>query len=356
MILTPLLALLACTPENGLTKVDAVPPGGDGSISGRVCDDARGQWLEGASVYTHLVSDDGELLATRETLTDDRGRFLLENLSEGRYTVYVQYGSAVLDSIEQIEVFDEEVVLPPPACSSDLVLEVAVITGDYDDYSEVLSAVGVSASTLINGQQGQELSEFLRSDLTPFDAILFPGGALEEDILYDADGSDPARLQEIHDNLAAYVRQGGRLYLSDWTYDLLEAIWPDKAEFYGEDRTANAAEVGAVVTIDATIDQSEIRDAVGHDTLRILYDMETWPVAEEIGPDVSILLTGDAAIREGLALSEVRNAPLALRFGSGDGEVTWTSWRQQSNLDPDGKALCRWLFDDLITAAEEAGQ
>lgn len=346
--------LIGCGQETDLNKIHSLPPGGTGAISGRVCDEARGQWLEGASVYTHLVSDEGELLATRETQTDDRGNFLLENLAEGRYTVYVQYGSALLDTIDGIEVFDEEIALEPPECSSDLVLEIAVVTGDYDDYAEVLSAVGVSASTVINGRQGQELAEFLRSDLSSYDAILFPGGAIEEDAFYDLDGSAPDSLAAIHDNISRYVRQGGRLYLSDWSYDLIEALWPDAAEFYGADRTPNAAEVGAVDTVTATIEDSTLEDAVGSATIRILYDMETWPVAESVGPDTEILLSGPAPVREGLALSEVADAPLALRFAAGDGSVTWTSWRQQSNLENDGRRLCRWLFDDLISAAEQA--
>lgn len=351
-----LFLLTGCSQESDLNKIFSVPPGGTGAISGRVCDEARGQWLEGASVYTHLVSDDGELLATRETTTDDRGNFLLEDLAEGRYTVYVQYGSALLDTIDGIEVFDEEIALEPPECSSDLVLEIAVVTGDYDDYEEVLSAVGVTASTVINGQQGQELREFLRSDLSSYDAILFPGGAIEEDAFYDLDSSDPDGLQATHDNLSQYVRQGGRLYLSDWSYDLLEALWPDAAEFYGQDRTPNAAEVGAVDTVTATIEEPSLEDAIGANSIRILYDMETWPVAEAVGPDTEILISGAAPVREGLTLSEIPNATLALRFPVGDGSVTWTSWRQQSNLENDGRRLCRWLFDDLITAAEQAAE
>jgi hypothetical protein len=250
-LLLPLV--IGCTSDNSFHSVPDAAGSGDGSITGRVCDPELRTWLEGAIVYTHLADTSGFIYDTRVTTSDGEGRWTLEDLGGPvDYEVYVVVDNLVVDSFLVHLEEGADVVMDDPSCFEDLDLDVAVVSGDYDDFEGLLERIGVFEYDAVNGQTGEELIQFLASaeNLSTYDVIFFNGGHLEEDVFYDVDGSDTeGTVQAVADSLTAYVKSGGMLYASDWSYDVVEGIWPDKIDFLGDDEVPDAAQKGETGTV-----------------------------------------------------------------------------------------------------------
>lgn len=346
LFLAPVLVMSACSEQN-FSKHTVYGATGDGLIKGRLCDPASQTWVKDAIVYTNVIDETDTLIDTRQDYTDEDGRWELEELPEGEYTIYIQKGPEMLDMFD-VELDEaEELDLDEGKCTGSAATEVAVITGDYDDMDEVLLSLGYDNSRLINGQFGDELLQFLESDtLGAYDAIFFAGGHIEEDLFYDTDGSDvDGNTSFIKDNLKAYVEAGGVVYASDWSYDVIERVWPNKIEFYGDDNTPDDAQVGEPVTVDAEITANTLEDAVGEDTVRVKFDLDAWPIVT--GKDESVKVYQKATVpwRVGEDTGTEDGAPLLLDFEVGDGRVVFSSWRLASNAEGKGKKVIQYMIE-----------
>lgn len=349
-ILAPAALLLACS-ETTLKRVDDYGGNYDSSIAGRVCDPDTNTWLEGATVYTHIVTDAGELIGTVETLTDVEGYYLLDELRDGLvYTVYVQAGSAVIDQYNVDLTGGGEVIVPDPACGGSVSGDVAVITGDFDDMAAVLQEVGIASFTIIDGRDQAGLAEFLSNvnNLTPYQTVYFAGGHLEEDIIYDTDGSDVAGVSAaVRAAVASYVSDGGKVVASDWSYDVVEQIWPDGADFLGEDTTPEAAQLGVPMNVNATVEDAGLQTAVGDSAMQVDFDLDAWPVVMSVGSGTTMLQKGNITWRFGTEETDQSAVPLSFTFNSGTGTVVFIAWRMASNTDGKGGKTIRYLIESL---------
>jgi hypothetical protein len=349
-LLFPLVlsALTACN-EQSFSSVHDYGGVYESTLSGRACDADSGRWLEGAVVYTHVVNDAGVLLETKETYTDADGSWKLEELRGGQtYTVYVQYGNDIVDMFD-VEVPDNaDVVAPTPECGADLG-RVAVITGHYDDWEAVLDQVGVNNYELIDGMTQAELSQFLSdpANLAEFGALFFAGGHVEEDVIYDTDGTDTAgTVEAVRTSIRDYVSGGGFVYASDWSYDVVEACWPDRLEFLGPDDEPDAAQLGEPDTVAAHITDHPMADAVGGTNIDVSFDLDTWPVLVGVGDDVTVYERADSVpYREGTEQSTRDDSPLLVGFDQDDGHVVFSSWRVASNTDGRGLKVLRYILN-----------
>lgn len=349
-LVAPFAVLLAaCAPDNAFTTVKDYGGVYESSISGRVCDPARNTWLENATVYTNIIVD-GNLVGTASTLTDADGHWQLAELrNDLTYTIYVQYGSDTLDMFDVPIEGTQDVVLDDPVCSSAVASTVAVVSGDYDQLAKVLNRFGISDYYQVNGQTGDDLVEFLQSaeNLTQYQAILFAGGHIEEDVFYDTDGSDTAgNVPRVLQSLRDYVSAGGTVWGTDWSYDVIEQAWPDPVNWHGDDGVPNAAQVGTPGSINAQIPDTDLASAVGSSHVDIAYDLDTWPIIDAIGGDVTTLEQGDAPWRFGMDTGTVSSSPLAIEFSSGKGHVLYTTWTLDANAG-DGQDVIRYLVDGL---------
>ena len=102
------------------------------------------------------------------------------------YTVYIQYGDEILQTHEVNVEGGNEVVLEEPDCFDPLELDVAVISGDYDDFQTVLSHMGFANYEVIDGLIGAEMAGFLTDldKMLQYDIIVFNGGHVEEGLIY----------------------------------------------------------------------------------------------------------------------------------------------------------------------------
>lgn len=345
-----LFALLAaCASDRELRYVKDYGGTYESTLSGRVCDANSGRWLEGAVVYTHIVNDADELIDTKETYTAADGTWALEELrGDQTYTVYVQYGNEIVDMFD-VEVPDNaEIQVPMPACGADLG-RVAVITGNYDDWASVLGEVGVTNYELVNGLTGAELGQFLSGpeNLAEYGALFFAGGHIEEDVIYDTDGTDTdGTVTAVRTAIRDFVSNGGFVYASDWSYDVIELCWPDRIDFLGDDEEPDAAQLGEPDTVRSSIVNDELEEAVGGDRVDVSFDLDTWPVIESVDDNVTVYQeAAEVGYREGTEQRTQSDAPLLVSFSPDDGHVVFSSWRVAANLEGRGPGVIRFVLD-----------
>jgi hypothetical protein len=325
------LSFVACSESEVAFQDVPEPLEGESTLSGRVCDPKTQTWVEGALVYTNLTDAEGVVLESRSATTDADGHWTLQELpDEVRYGVWVQYRNEMLDYFV-VDIPDgENVSLPDPFCFGGSSSAVAVITGGWDDLSTLLPTFGFSDITVINGQSGDDLVEFLSAPeaLAAYETIFFDGGTLEKDIFY---GTDPV-VATVTANVAGYVEGGGRLFASDWAYDVIEQVWPNQVDFFGDDAVPDAAQVGEPAPkVVASLTNGDLLAAAGGSEVDVAYDVPVWPLITTANDGVDVLMIGDAPYREGFDVYEQAGAPLAVRFFKGDGEVVFTTWRIAAN-------------------------
>ena len=338
------LGLTDCDNDNALSYVPNLFGHGDGAISGQVCDPESYLWLEGATVYTHIIDTSGELRDTRKTLTNENGEWTLDDLADGTYTVYVQYGSTTVDMFDAIVTNGTEVEVPNATCSGAAGTDVAVISGVFDDFDAVLKKAGIGGARDVDGQRGDELLQFLGNleEMKSYDAIFFAGGHLEAGIFYGDAGDET--VATVKSNLKEYVEKGGVVYASDWSYDVVSETWPSQIDFVGNGQPDDA-QIGEPALLKCEITTSSLEKAVGKDTVKINLDLDAWPVIDSIGDDAKVFLRADAPWRQGMETGTEENSPMLVEFESGKGAVVFSSWRMSANLDDPGVDVVRWVLD-----------
>lgn len=364
------IAAAACSPEQSFTKDEeinqVVSPG---EIAGRVCDPSGKTWLQDAQVYTHIKSND-IIIDTQIVYTDRDGYFLLESLpGEADYDIFMQFGSDRLWDQEKYGVYvgdGERVELAEPDCFDPLQIDVAIIAGSYDDFELVLTNMGFSNYVEVDGNNLAELQGFLTDleTLKSFDIIFFNGGHIEEEVIYptpveedddiglgDGGAEDTGEKyvisDEIMENLRTYVAEGGSIYASDWSYDVVEVGWPDRLNFVGDDATPDAAQMGEYDLVNAAIADASMAEWLDLDYIEINYDLPVWAPIESNIDSVSVHLSGNVAYRQGTATYNISNAPLLISFSSGQGKVVYSTFRVAKNASSDVLSVLQYMMYQL---------
>jgi|GEM_PF-1743567 len=349
-----LVALSAGACKNDSTLATVVKPNQSDlvTLEGRVCDPDRGAWLEGAEVYMNLFDSDGALYRTISDETDADGRYQLVDVPiDTTSPVFVQYGNTVLDQFEvQIPPGQTYVVLPDPVCGG-TTGSLAVVTGDYDDFASVLEDMGFGGDfDVVNGQTGDELVQFLTNDtaLAGYQAVLFGGGHLEEDVIYDTDGSDVAGdVPRVLASIQAYVEGGGVIIVTDWSYDLVEQIRPAMLEFSGDDTIPDSAQLGEANLVTASIVDDALATSLGQSEVNVNYDLIEYPIIDSAADPVTVYLTGDVDWRVGEETGQTRHSPLLIGFSVGSGYVWLSTFRFGANTETTGKDVIRSILNGL---------
>jgi hypothetical protein len=344
--------LTGCNESSFFVKGDPEPPAPEnGVVQGRVCDPSGRTWLADALVYTHLTTGDGRIVETATAYSDRDGYWYIDDLPPERaYTFYVQHGD---DLIETHDVFVDdgaEVVLEEPDCFDPLQLDVAVVSGDYDNFDLVLDDMGFANYHLVDGVTESELATFLLDleAMNTYDIIFLNGGHVEENIIYDLeDGDAPEQVAMIRQNLYDYVQAGGTLYASDWAYDAVETIWPDRIEWVGDDAVPDDAQHGEYDLVTANIRDAAMADWLGRATLEVEFDLPVWPPMESVAGSVTTHLEGNISYRVGTNSYDVAQAPIMASFTSGEGRVVFSSFRVAKNGSPDMLLILQYMMYNL---------
>ena len=335
LVLAALVLGTSCAPEN---QIHAQPDayGADfASITSRVCHPLTGNWIEGALVYTNVLNSGDEIVDTKVTWTDEEGLFILEDLpAPNDYEITVQAGQDLLDLYEVRVEAAEDKLVERENCTVGGDLNVAVVTGDYDESTDLFADLGISNITTVNGLTGSEIIDFLTDTdhLADFDMVFLDGGHIEAGVIYAQDLDDAETVSAVKESIRAYVEdEGGILIASDWAYDAVERVWPDQIEWMGDDLVADDAQIGEAMTVQAEIVDESLSSAVGFAEISVAYDLSVWPVMESVSSEVTVHLTGGIKYREGMEAYSMLDAPLAASFSAGTGTVVYTTWRNQAN-------------------------
>lgn len=323
------------------------------SITGRVCHPSGSQWLSDALIYTNVFAHDEsnpeappKVVEVNQTFSDRDGYWSLVDLEpDTEYTVYTQLGSQVLDQQTYFLRSGEDLVLPEPPCFDPQGMNIAVIAGDYDNMQDMLEQMGFINFTLIDGSDRAVLTNFLTdpSNLDPYDVVFFNGGHVEEDIFYtdDASNTTPADVSQVIED---YVWEGGSVIASDWSYDVIELVWPDAIDFLGEDSVPNAAQLGEYAIVDASVTDESLQSFIGKELVEIEYDLPVWPPIVEVSDTVSVHLRGNITYREGTQSSALEMAPLLVSFNGGAGRVGFSTFRVAANQSEDMRGTFQYMM------------
>jgi len=149
-------------------------------------------------------------------------------------------------------------------------------------------------------------------------------------------GADMGPLQfglsaAIKQNLRDYVEGGGKLYVSDWAYDLVEKTWPEKVNFLGDDTQPGVATHGAGERVyNARVLDPDLQQYVGADNGDIDFAFDNFVVVQQVAPGVTTYLQFDPVIH--VNAGEVQpNTPMTLGFNDGLGRVIFTSFHQEQD-------------------------
>ena len=254
-------------------------------------------------------------------------------------------------------------------CQSDQALKeirfenIAVVSGDFDHMGETLICLdigfsefeGIIEQPVFDTNSEAELNilkvEALFRDIDEnnspkmleYDAIfvnsgvrglgkyVYNGVEADDDLV-----NDPTVINHVKE----YVDLGRTLIVSDWSGDLIEAVWPDKIQFLNENTCDeapcwDAAQVGVeLIEGYANITDADLKKDLGTDSLSIDFDYSYWTVMGAVSSDVDVYLRGDIEYRvsgeEGYAT--LTDVPLLVGFNSGSGRVIFSSfhWRIQN--------------------------
>lgn len=339
----------ACTPDQGLNYRKEEPIViEDGSIRGRVCDPSGRTWLADAQAYINIVDDDGVIIDTKIAFSDLDGYWKIEPLpGERYYTVHVQYGPDELVPPEEVWVGSgDHIELEEPDCFDPLAIDVAVVTGDYDDFNLVLNQMGFANYVLIDGTDEYTIAAFLDdpAELAKYDIIFFNGGFVEDGIIYDEDDPSNTAPDTRVQNVVNYVNSGGSVYASDWAYDLVEIGWPDRADFVGADEVPNDAQQGDYDNVTAAISDTSMSEFLGTSYLDVAYDLPVWPPVESVSSSVSVHLTGTVPYSDGLSDYTLTSVPLLYSFNAGDGKVVFSTFRVARNSSDEMVDMLQYMM------------
>ncbi|MFT6142501.1 MAG: hypothetical protein ACJAZO_000165 [Myxococcota bacterium] len=244
--------------------------------------------------------------------------------------------------------------------TSDFGNKVAVVAGDFDDVSAPLKRMDARHELfegLISNATWDVTFNPDNVDLKVEDLFIGSEGAGQMsgnsaifvgsgtrgfgDRQYNGLDNDDQLIQDIRtlDNTSRYVERGGPLLVTDWAYELVDAIWPDAMTFIEDDPSRQGtrwvnldlAQLGVIDNITAEIVDDDLAAALGSDTMGVDFPYSNFAVIESVGPDVTVHVRGDVSYRpdelaEPIALTGVPLLVSFQPFGDNGGTVYYSTF------------------------------
>ncbi len=208
--------------------------------------------------------------------------------------------------------------------------------------------MGFQNYTLIDGNDAGAVTAFLTDieNMRRYDLVFFNGGHIEKGILWDSNPANETPAKVVS-NLQQYVQEGGSVYATDWSYDVLEVAWPDRIDWLGDDRIRDAAQLGEYDNVAAAVTDESLSSFLGKTGFDIDYDLPVWPPINSVDPTTSIHLTGTVHYSEGQSTYTLASVPLLVSFSDGTGRVGFSTFRIAANHQNDMVLTLQYMMHKL---------
>ncbi len=246
------------------------------------------------------------------TFSDHKGNFSLTNIQPGSYWLTIQKGQFRLEQQVTLNANDtlglsvDKSTLPSAhdPDNGKWIPKIAIATGFWDTIEDILGKMGVgevdasgqfvgasAAGVLDLYSNGGRADGFALEGLDTFLAdytkmsqyhIIFIGCSTST---FGSNGLQSAP-QVVLDNIRQYVADGGKLYVTDWSGEYVDNIFPEQIRFASDHDTPASAWNGT------TWDTSQFNDADGFSTTEALHsyalneDLYAW-LDGQVGPTVT---------------------------------------------------------------------
>ncbi len=295
-----------------------------GALRGRICAPDGQTWLTGAVVSVRLPS--GKSI---QATTDIDGYFYLPCIPPGRHKFSVRKGAFSTDFTATIVTATTN-TLKNPKCVDPSRTKIAVVWGEYDEVQNILDRLKLSY-TFFQNNPASLLSSL--SKMKKFN-IIFLNCGMDESVF----GS-----KEIN-NLRQFVKGGGSLYASDFSYDPIEMAWPNAVDWLGNDSTRNAAEKVGSAKVPATVLNTTLINRLGgRKKVTIKYDLCPCAAAVAAGAGTNTLLRGDRTNKGN------SKEPLAVFFKpyAKGGTVVYTTFHNDEQFSRTIDIILKFLIFEL---------
>lgn len=264
---------------------------------------------------------------------------------------------------------------------------IAVVTGEYDQIETLLAKLGFAQlemdnATLVDGSARFDLysgrfSNFTdtpqmsqlfldpdfdgKAEIFNYDIVFINCGTYtyEQTIL-----SSPESIAVIR----TYVAQGGKLYVTDQSYNFVEQVFPEKIQFFADSASTplepgilGAADVGGEMDMTrATLHDPQLlawlkevtcfENAAcvnSDDTVDIYHFLPAWAVIDAVSDPQAVKMWVDGTVDFFGSVGVVK--PLTVSFSYGKGKVLYTSYHTSeephSGVEPQERILQYLMFE-----------
>jgi hypothetical protein len=166
-------------------------------------------------------------------------------------------------------------------------------------------------------------------------------------------------------NARAYVRGGGVIWLTDWSYDLLTVVEPDQVDFLGDESKFDAAQRGDIGRVQARVVDPELLAELDTAQLSLQFNYSNWAVPERVlnSSTVRVYVEGDVTYRaeSGGGTQTIRSAPLLFSVQAGDagGRIVFSAFHLDAQNPAVIDTMLRVIVGDLnleTTVRDPGGQ
>ena len=207
--------------------------------------------------------------------------------------------------------------------------KMAVTEFVWDDIGKILDSSGLAYDTILN-------SDLVNYELIKkYDVIFINCSDLAETFADDA-----------KESLEQYVREGGKLYASDYAFLYVAKAFPGYVNYYGYDESnpdANPYVGHEKQTVTADIIDPGLQKELKSQTVDIYFDLTAWVPIDSVSDSVHIVLAGDLETINGDTLTD---KPLSVSFPYGEGYVLYTSYHNEVGeqpVTPEQQTLLQYL-------------
>ncbi|NNT71173.1 carboxypeptidase regulatory-like domain-containing protein [Flavobacterium sp. IMCC34852] len=277
------LTLVSCSDDNNNSSGEKT-----GTLTGKVTTINTHKAVGGALVFA--FDDDHNIY---HTYTNATGDFELD-APIGDREVYIQTGdgSNFRTKIDVVVEENQTKQLEESLLRLDQVARIAYVSGNYDSIEDIITSLGYVAESITFSQ----LSDY--NIVSEYDIIFLNCGSISGGIWNNA---------TVTTNLAKFVTNGGSLYASDWAVAYLiggsrySTMCGDAGGFIS-DATLCSTNTGNMGTLNASITNTALANAIGLSTLDIEYDLGSWQKIISVDETFWEVLVRDSTTNEALMI------------------------------------------------------